>query len=114
MTGHCHINPTITIPIVIGSYPILDQPPNYVTIMNGISLPPNTDLDTNANVNANTNAISMNIYTITIPSANGDADANVNEQLNNEQVVRQEPTAPQLDNNKTTDAEPAMPYPQNG
>lgn len=30
LTGCFHINPTIKIPITIGSYPILDQPPNYI------------------------------------------------------------------------------------
>lgn len=30
LTGCFHINPTIKIPITIGSYPISDQPPNYI------------------------------------------------------------------------------------
>lgn len=30
LTGCFHINPTIKIPITIGSYPISDQPPNYL------------------------------------------------------------------------------------
>lgn len=76
----------------------MDQPPNYVAIMNGTSLPLNTDSTVNANVNVSSNA-----------------DANANPaSLNNDQVVRQEANAPPLENNKTTDAEPASPYPQNG
>lgn len=100
MTGCCHINPTITIPITIGSYPILDQPPEYVAIMNAI-LHPTTNQ--NQNQNSNANALHRNVDTSTTTSEN------------NEQVVRpQQPSAPSLETIKTTDAEPAIPYPQNG
>lgn len=34
--------------------------------------------------------------------------------LNNEQVVRPQPIVPAFDDAKTTDAEPALPYPENG
>lgn len=69
--------------------------------MNGTSLP--------TNVNSTLDAIADAI-------ANANVDALVNStSLNNEQVVRQEPTAlPHENNVKTTDAEPAIPYPQNG
>lgn len=97
MTGWCHINPTITIPITIGSYPILDQPPEYVAIINAISHP------TNQNSNSNANALHQNL------------DASTTTSVNTEQVVRpQQPSAPQLEDIKTTDAVPAIPYPQNG
>lgn len=64
--------------------------------MNGITLPSNTNSEPNTNV---------------IPNA----ESNVNlTSLNNEQVVHQEQTVLPLDNFKSTDAEPAIPYPQNG
>lgn len=33
LTGCFHMNPTITLPITIGSYPIQDEPPNYSSSM---------------------------------------------------------------------------------
>lgn len=101
MTGCFHINPLLTIPITIGSYPILDQPPEYVAIMDAISHP-----TTNQNPNSNVNALHRNFDTSTTETS-----------INNEQVVRPQqlqPSAPSLETIKTTDAEPAIPYPQNG
>ncbi|XP_055296096.1 arrestin domain-containing protein 1-like isoform X2 [Sitodiplosis mosellana] len=99
LTGCCHINPTITIPITIGSYPILDQPPEYVAIMNAITH--STNQNPNSNANANGNVAHGNLGTGTTSA-------------NNEQVVcPQQPSAPASEDIKTTDAEPAIPYPQN-
>ncbi|XP_031621629.1 uncharacterized protein LOC116339736 [Contarinia nasturtii] len=89
MTGRCHLNPTISIPITIGSYPISDQPPNYSNaIMNAFVLPTNPISNSNADTDTNT-----------MPT-------------NNEQVVHPpHPNAPPEQEVKPTVV--AMPYPQN-
>lgn len=97
MTGWSHINPTLAIPITIGSYPISDQPPNYTDSvdadlsarLNAIAFPASANISNSATANTNTNSHS---------TSNG----NPNTASSNEQVVRPQPTAPPL------------PYPQNG
>lgn len=108
MTGWSHINPALTIPITIGSYPISDQPPNYAaslsadlnTRLNGIRSPPSTNSNSNIDANANAN---VNLNT-----------TNINTDSGNEQVMRSQPTAPTLDDVERTPAEPTLPYPHNG
>lgn len=94
-----HINPTIMIPITIGSYPILDQPPSYSVAVNTIAPP------VDASINLNTN----------------EADATVNLRsalsaiLNNEQVVRPQSTPPSFDDDaKTTNVDVNAPFPHYG
>lgn len=93
-----HINPTIMIPITIGSYPILDQPPSYSAAVNTIA-------PVDASINLNTN----------------EADATVNLRsalsaiLNNEQVVRPQSTPPSFDDDaKTTNVDVNAPFPHYG
>lgn len=92
-----HINPTITIPITIGSYPILDEPPRYSTVN---TIVPSTD----SSINLNTNETDSNIA---FRSALGEV-------LNNEQVVRPESIVSAFDDTKTTDVDFAAPYPDHG
>lgn len=70
----------------------MDQPPNYASI----SIP--TITNTIPNTNVNVNMIASISATLS----------------NNEQVVLPQPSAPELEDGKNTDAEPTVPYPQNG
>lgn len=99
MTGWSHINPTLAIPITIGSYPISDQPPNYTASidvdlsarLNAIAFPGSANISNSATANTNTNT-----------NSHSTSNGNPNTASSNEQVVRPQPTAPPL------------PYPQNG
>lgn len=62
----------------------------------------------NQNPNSNANALYRNFDTSTTTSPN-------NEQVvSPQQQQQQQPSVPSLETIKTTDAEPAIPYPQNG
>lgn len=100
------------IPIVIGSYPILDQPPNYFTTMNTIVPVPEISVNSNSNSNANGN-LNSHSNTSIIVNANVLSTA-ISNILNNEQVVRPQSNALPFDDAKTTDAETSIPYPQHG
>lgn len=97
-----HINPTIMIPIAIGSYPILDQPPSYSAAVNTTIVPP---VDASINLNTNNEADA----TVTLRSA-------LSAILNNEQVVRPQSTVPPFDEDdaKTTNIDVNAPYPHYG
>lgn len=92
-----HINPTLMIPITIGSYPILDEPPSYSSVS---TIVPSID----ASINVNTNATNSNV----------DLRSALSAILNNEQVVRPQSTVPVFDDAKTTDGEVTAPYPYYG
>lgn len=85
------------IPITIGSYPILDEPPRYSTIN---TIAPTID----ASINLNANETDSNVNLRSALSAI----------LNNEQVVRPQSTVPAFDDAKNTDVDGNAPYPHYG
>lgn len=92
-----HINPTLIIPITIGSYPILDQPPCYSSVT---TIAPT--MQTRINLNANET------------DSNVDLRSALSAILNNEQVVRPQSTVPVFDDAKITDGDVTAPYPYYG
>lgn len=93
-----HINPTIMIPITIGSYPILDEPPSYAAAVNTIV----PSVDTSINLNTNETHSNANLRSA------------LSAILNNEQVVRPQSTVPAFDDAKTADVDVNAPYPHYG
>lgn len=99
------------IPITIGSYPILDQPPNYFDSIN-TTIAPTSEMSANANSNSNFDSnVSENVN---VNVNGGVLHSTISNILNNEQVVRPQPISPPFEDAKTADAEASVPFPQHG